>query len=105
GLDDLVIALAQRAGDRLGIYKTLIFCNTRNEVEQIAAYLRGRLPFEAALFVHYSNVDAARRREVEDGFAQASVAICVASSTLELGIDIGSIDDVALVGPPPSLTS
>jgi hypothetical protein len=45
------------------------------------------------------------RREVEDGFAQASVAICVATSTLELGIDIGSIDDVVLIGPPPTLTS
>ena len=74
-------------------------------MEQTAAYLRQHLPFEAAVFVHYSNLDPAMRREVEEGFAQASVAICVASSTLELGIDIGSIDDVALVGPPPTLTS
>ncbi len=105
GLDDLATALALRAGDRLGIYKTLVFCNTRNEVEQTAAYLRQNLPYEAAVFVHYSNLDPAMRRAVEDGFAEASVAICVASSTLELGIDIGSIDDVALVGPPPTLTS
>ena len=105
GLDDLVAALRLRVGDRLGIYKTLIFCNTRNEVEQTAAWLRQHLPFEAAVFVHYSNLDPAMRREVEEGFAQASVAICVASSTLELGIDIGSIDDVALVGPPPTLSS
>lgn len=105
GLDDLVTALALRAGDRLGITKTLVFCNTRNEVEQTAAYLRGRLPYEASVFVHYSNLDPAMRRSVEEGFAEASVAICVASSTLELGIDIGSIDDVALVGPPPTLLS
>ncbi|MEA3334820.1 MAG: DEAD/DEAH box helicase [Chloroflexota bacterium] len=105
GLDDLVTELAQRAGERLGIRKTLIFCNTRNEVEQVAAYLRQHLPYEATVFVHYSNLDPALRREVEEGFAQASVAICVASSTLELGIDIGSIDDVALVGPPPTLIS
>ena len=105
GLDDLVTALSLRAGDRLGIRKSLVFCNTRNEVEQAAAYLRQNLPYEAAVFVHYSNLDPALRRDVEDGFAEASVAICVASSTLELGIDIGSIDDVVLVGPPPSLTS
>ncbi len=104
-LDDLATALALRAGQRLGIFKTLIFCNSRNEVEQTAAYLRQHLPFEAAVFVHYSNLNPAERRAVEDGFAQASVAVCVASSTLELGIDIGSIDDVALVGPPPTLTS
>ena len=105
GLDDLVTALSLRAGDRLGIRKSLVFCNTRNEVEQTAAYLRQNLPYEAAVFVHYSNLDPALRRDVEDGFAEASVAICVASSTLELGIDIGSIDDVVLVGPPPSLIS
>ena len=105
GLADLATALALRAGGGLGIRKTLVFCNSRNEVEQTAAYLRQHLPFEAAVFVHYSNLDPAERRAVEDGFAQASVAVCVASSTLELGIDIGSIDDVALVGPPPTLTS
>jgi ATP-dependent helicase Lhr and Lhr-like helicase len=105
GLADLATALAMRAGERLGIRKTLVFCNTRNEVEQTAAYLRQHLPYEAAVLVHYSNLDPALRRSVEEGFAQASVAICVASSTLELGIDIGSIDDVALVGPPPTLTS
>lgn len=104
-LADLATALALRAGQRLGSRKTLVFCNSRNEVEQTAAYLRQHLSFEAAVFVHYSNLDPAERRAVEDGFAQASVAICVASSTLELGIDIGSIDDVALVGPPPTLTS
>jgi ATP-dependent Lhr-like helicase len=105
GLADLATALALRAGGGLGIRKTLVFCNSRNEVEQTAAYLRQHLSFEAAVFVHYSNLDPAERRAVEDGFAEASVAICVASSTLELGIDIGSIDDVALAGPPPTLTS
>ena len=43
GLDDLVTALALRAGQRLGIYKILVFCNTRNEVEQTAAYLRQQM--------------------------------------------------------------
>jgi ATP-dependent Lhr-like helicase len=99
-LDDLVTALARRA-----TRKMLVFCNTRHEVEEVAAYLRGRLPYEAAVFVHYSNLDPALRREVEAQFAEASVAVCVSSSTLELGIDIGSIDEVALVGPPPTLGS
>ena len=96
----LSAALARRSAD-----KTLIFCNTRHEVEQTAAYLRGNLPFEAELFVHYGNLDAGLRREVEARFAAASVALCVSSSTLELGVDIGSIDEVALLGPPPSVAS
>ncbi|MBX2996895.1 MAG: DEAD/DEAH box helicase [Caldilineaceae bacterium] len=105
GLDDLVTALALRAGGEEQIRKSLIFCNTRAEVEQTAAYLRAHLPFDAAIFTHYSNLDPALRLEVEQGFAEASVALCVCTSTLELGIDIGSIDDVALIGAPPSLTS
>ncbi len=99
-LDDVVAVLAAR-----GTKKTLLFCNTRHEVEEVAAYLRRALPFEAAVLVHYSNLDTAMRHEVETRFAEASVAVCVSSSTLELGVDIGSIDEVALLGPPASLAS
>lgn len=105
GLDDLTVALSLRAQGSAGVRKFLIFCNSRSEVEQTAAFLRANLPFESALFTHYSNLDPALRREVEDGFAEASVAICVSTSTLELGIDIGSINEVVLIGPPPSLSS
>ncbi len=104
GLDDLVTALSLRAGDG-EIRKSLVFCNTRAEVEQTAAYLRAELPYEAAVFTHYSNLDPALRLEVERGFAEAGVALCVSTSTLELGIDIGSIDDVVLIGSPPGITS
>jgi ATP-dependent helicase Lhr and Lhr-like helicase len=104
-LDDLVTALALRSGGTTAIRKSLIFCNTRQEVEKTAAHLRRHLPFEAAVFTHYSNLDPALRLEVENGFAEASVALCVSTSTLELGIDIGSIDDVVLVGSPPGLSS
>jgi ATP-dependent helicase Lhr and Lhr-like helicase len=105
GLDDLVAALTERATGEAGIRKSLIFCNTRNEVEQVAAYLRQQLPFAAAVFVHYSNLDPALRRQVEDDFALAPVALCVCTSTLELGIDIGSIDEVVLIGPPPTVSA
>ena len=105
GLGDLVRALDLRAGGGAGIRKSLVFCNTRNEVEQTAAYLREYLPYAAEVFVHYSNLDPTLRRDVEDGFAAAAVAICVSTSTLELGIDIGSIDEVVLIGPPPTITS
>ena len=101
-LDDLVGVLSLQMTGQSQMRKALVFCNARHEVEQVAAYLRGHLSFEAAIFVHYSNLDPALRRQVEDGLAQASTAICVCTSTLELGIDIGSIDLVVLVGPPPS---
>lgn len=85
--------------------KTLVFCNTRDEVEQIAAYLRDHLAHDAQIFVHYGILDGKLRKEVEERFAAAAVAVCVSTSTLELGIDIGSVDDVVLVGAPHNLNS
>ncbi len=83
-----------------GWKKALVFCNTRAEVEQYAAAIRPRSPFGNAVYVHYSNIAPKRRREIEERFAQDESAICFASSTLELGIDIGSIDTVIMIGAP-----
>jgi ATP-dependent Lhr-like helicase len=83
-----------------GWQKALVFCNSRAEVEAYAAAIRPSSPFGSAVFVHYSNIDAARRREIEQEFAGASTAVLFASSTLELGIDIGNVDVVILLGPP-----
>ena len=86
-----------------GWRKALAFCNTRAEVEAYATALSSAgSPFGTAVYVHYSNLDHERRREIEQQFAQAEAAICFASSTLELGIDIGDIDVVLLIGAPGS---
>ncbi|HQY90343.1 DEAD/DEAH box helicase [Caldilinea sp.] len=83
--------------------KALVFCNTRAEVEAYAMAVRGaHTPFGYAVYVHYSNLERRRRQEIEQQFAQAGAAICFASSTLELGIDIGSIDVAILIGAPGS---
>jgi hypothetical protein len=99
-LEELVAALGQRPS-----HKSLIFCNSREEVEATAVYLRQHLPYYADIFVHYSNLDPQIRLEVEEGFAEAATAICVCTSTLELGVDIGSVDDVVLLGAPLDLNS
>jgi len=86
-----------------GWKKALAFCSTRAEVEFYAAQTRtAQSPFDDQVFVHYSNLERNRRREIEQQFTQAEAAICFASSTLELGIDIGSIDVVLLIGVPSS---
>lgn len=86
-----------------GWRKALAFCNTRAEVEAYATAARqSGSPFGEAVFVHYSNLERVRRREIEQQFAQAEAAICFASSTLELGIDIGDIDVALLIGAPGS---
>jgi ATP-dependent Lhr-like helicase len=86
-----------------GWRKALVFSNTRAEVEAYAAAIRrAGSPFGQQVFVHYSNLERQRRHAIEAQFAQAGAAICFASSTLELGIDIGSIDAAILIGAPGS---
>ncbi len=96
-LSELINALDTRPAR-----KTLLFCNSRQEVEETAVYLRQNLSHHADVFVHYSNLDGEMRRDVETRFAEAATAVCVSTSTLELGIDIGSVDDVVLLGAPPN---
>lgn len=114
-LDLELLPLAEDSADELLAYvrtfrargwrKTLVFCNSRAEVESYAAALQNRSPFGDAVFVHYSNIAPQRRIEIETSFATAEVAVCFATSTLELGIDIGNIDVVVLVGPPGDASS
>jgi ATP-dependent Lhr-like helicase len=86
-----------------GWRKALAFCNTRAEIESWAAAVRAAgSPFGEAVYVHYSNLEWERRVEIERQFAQAEAALCFASSTLELGIDVGNIDVALLVGAPGS---
>ncbi|MCZ7669504.1 MAG: DEAD/DEAH box helicase [Chloroflexi bacterium] len=91
-LTELVTSLAERSA-----FKSLLFCNSREEVEETAVFLRQQLAYHADIFVHYSNLDAAMRRDVEERFAASATAVCVCTSTLELGENIGSIDDVVLL--------
>jgi ATP-dependent Lhr-like helicase len=86
-----------------GWRKGLIFCNTRAEVEAYAAAVRRSVHmFGESIYVHYSNLERQKRHEVETAFSQGEVGLCFASSTLELGIDIGSIDVALLIGAPGS---
>jgi ATP-dependent Lhr-like helicase len=97
-----------------GIRKALAFCASRAECEELAAAVRrepkvGRglvgNPFGDNVFVHHASLDRKVRIDAEHRFAQGQVGICFATSTLELGIDIGDIDAVILIGPPYSIGS
>ena len=90
---------------RGGFRKVLLFCDSRAEVEEVAAALQGRPPFGHAVFAHHGSLARARRISAEARFLEAPVACCVATRTLELGIDIGDVDLVALSGAPPDLPS
>ncbi len=83
-----------------GCRKLLVFCMQRAECEHLANTFRTGTPFGDRVFVHHASLDARVRREVEKSFAMAEAAVCFATSTLELGVDIGDVDLIVLVGPP-----
>ncbi len=87
----------------------LVFANARSDVETYADLLsrrseRERLPNE--FWPHHGNLSKELRESVEELLkdpSQCTTAVC--TSTLELGIDIGSVASVAQVGPPPSVAA
>lgn len=87
--------------------KILFFCNSRRECERVATILRSDDSLSMIkVFTHYSSLSSEVRVEIENNFSQPNTsAICIATSTLELGIDIGDIDAVILWGLPHSVES
>lgn len=80
--------------------KVLLFANSRRECDRLGAALRGRTGFGENVLVHHSSLDRDVRLDTERGFQEGTKSVCVATSTLELGIDIGDIDLVVLYGHP-----
>ncbi|MBE0433239.1 DEAD/DEAH box helicase [candidate division WOR-3 bacterium] len=84
--------------------KILVFFNARSLAEIYSQRLN-RPPFSDGVFVHHASLTKARREEVEEAMNRSTRAILCATSTLELGIDIGSVDCVVLFRPPFNVSS
>jgi ATP-dependent helicase Lhr and Lhr-like helicase len=82
--------------------KRLVFCDSRARVEALAAALRGR---DIATFVSHGSLGAEERRRSEAAFAVGSDCVIVATSTLELGIDVGDLDRVVQIDAPGSVSA
>jgi ATP-dependent Lhr-like helicase len=85
--------------------KFLVFANSRRQCEELAETLASDDFLAPFVFVHYSSLSAETREEVEKSYNQSPRGICIATSTLELGIDIGDIDAVFLYGSPSGVES
>jgi ATP-dependent helicase Lhr and Lhr-like helicase len=82
--------------------KRLVFCESRRVSEQIAFELR---ELGVQTFVSHSSLSADERRRSEQAFAEAQNTVIVATSTLELGIDIGDLDRVIQIDAPRTVAS
>ncbi len=80
---------------------TIVFANTRALTEKITHDLRqGMEGGDTAVAAHHSALDATRRRAVEAALKAGELRTVVTSTSLELGVDIGSADLTVLVGLP-----
>lgn len=80
---------------------TLVFTNTRSATESVAYKLkeRGLTGIEA----HHGSLSKVTRMDVEDQLKSGKLKCVISSTSLELGIDIGSIDLVCQIGSPKSV--
>jgi len=83
---------------------TLIFVNSRRIAERLAAALN-ELAREPLARAHHGSLARAQRMEIEDALKAGRVRALVATSSLELGIDMGAVDLVVQIEAPPSVAS
>jgi ATP-dependent helicase Lhr and Lhr-like helicase len=82
--------------------KRLVFCDSRARVEEVASSLRQQ---GIDTYVSHSSVSLDERRRAEDAFRNGSDCVIVATSTLELGIDVGDLDRVIQIDAPATVSS
>ncbi len=81
---------------------TLIFANTRQVVEALGSRLLYINSIEnfGGIGVHHSSISTEERVKMEDSFKTGTLKSLIATSSLELGIDVGNVDLVVQYGSP-----
>ena len=83
---------------------TLVFVNTRRMAERVAHHLGERLG-EDHVAAHHGSLAKERRLAVEQRLKAGEMSALVATASLELGIDVGSVDLVCQIGSPRAVTT
>lgn len=83
---------------------TMIFANSRRGAERLSAAINDLAGEELSL-AHHGSVARDKRRIIEERLKLGELKAIVATSSLELGIDIGAVDLVVQVEAPPSVAS
>lgn len=82
--------------------KSLVFVESRSFAERLLTPLQDTL---TSVFVHHSAVSSEDRSAAESSFSNAGETCVICTSTMELGVDIGSLDLVVQMGAPTSVAS
>jgi ATP-dependent Lhr-like helicase len=83
---------------------TIIFVNSRRVAERLAGAIN-ELAGETLARAHHGSLAAAQRSEIEELLKAGQIKALVATSSLELGIDMGAVDLVIQIEAPPSVAS
>lgn len=85
---------------------TLVFANNRRVAERLTAHLNEKMEEqggEPLVRSHHGSLSLEERRETEDGLKAGALKAVVATASLEMGIDMGSVDLVCQVESPGSV--
>ncbi|RJP65482.1 MAG: DEAD/DEAH box helicase [Comamonadaceae bacterium] len=82
--------------------KRLVFCDSRSSAEQLSSMLREK---EVRTFVSHASLSVSERKQAETAFGEEKDCVIVATSTLELGIDVGDLDRVLQIDSPSTVSS
>ncbi|MCL4383394.1 MAG: ATP-dependent helicase [Candidatus Marsarchaeota archaeon] len=83
---------------------TLIFTNTRSNTERVIFNLKKRFNYDLDIAAHHGSLSRESRLNVEEMLKKGSLKCVVSSTSLELGVDIGTINNVVQLGSPKSVT-
>lgn len=97
--DEIYNRIAELVGQNRS---TLVFVNTRRLAERVAHHLAERIG-EDKVAAHHGSLSRKLRLEAENKLKEGQLKVLVATASLELGIDIGSIDLVCQIGSPRAI--
>jgi ATP-dependent Lhr-like helicase len=83
-------------------YPCLVFVNSRNSAETVSQRLQAIAP-ELKIGVHHGSLARETRTQMEDDLRNGEIAGLVCTSSLELGIDVGSVNHIVQIRSPRSV--
>jgi ATP-dependent helicase Lhr and Lhr-like helicase len=83
---------------------TLVFTNTRSQAERwFDAIAAARPAWKRSLALHHGSVDRDLRSRAEEGLRRGKLRCVVATSSLDLGVDFGPVEQVLQIGSPKGI--